>query len=490
MFKKTVTRWVDPATGKRCPSGTPGAEKRESKSRKWYAKVKGADGTARVVPLAADKAAARVLLRELEVGADRERAGLTTAAAERAARVPLARHLDDYADHLAGRGNTARYVKEERRRIERVLNGTGATLPADLAAGAVTLWLAGERDRGAFGPKTSNHILAACKGFTGWLVKDGRASADPLTHADRVKLNGDVRRVRRDAAPAEVAAVVAAAAAGPVRFGLPGPDRAVLYEVAAATGLRASELASVTAAAFDLAADPPTLAVAADRTKNGKRAVQPLPAAVAARVRAWLADRDDAPDAPLWPGRWAGDRKAAPMLRGDLDAAGIDPGDPRAGVLDFHALRHTYISRVADTGAAPAVVQRLARHADPRMTFGRYVHPDRDAAAAAVAALPVGPSPSAPAEVPAVTPGGGVVAPMVAPAGRDGAGPGGTPRDGNPGADAARGGPRRGSGSLEKQTPRAAPGRRGSPRDGGGKKGDVPDSNRRPPGPQPGALTN
>ncbi|HLQ46929.1 MAG TPA: hypothetical protein VK137_19445 [Planctomycetaceae bacterium] len=41
--------------------------------------------------------------------------------------------------------------------------------------------------------------------------------------------------------------------------GLDGSTRAMLYRVAMMTGLRASELASLTAASFDLTADPPTV---------------------------------------------------------------------------------------------------------------------------------------------------------------------------------------------------------------------------------------
>lgn len=42
--------------------------------------------------------------------------------------------------------------------------------------------------------------------------------------------------------------------------------------------------------------------------------------------------------------------------------------------LDFHALRHTYISRLVRSGANIKVAQELARHSTPTLTLGRYAH--------------------------------------------------------------------------------------------------------------------
>jgi len=43
-------------------------------------------------------------------------------------------------------------------------------------------------------------------------------------------------------------------------------------------------------------------------------------------------------------------------------------------VADFHALRHTYISRLVASGANIKVAQELARHSSPMLTLGRYAH--------------------------------------------------------------------------------------------------------------------
>jgi integrase len=59
---------------------------------------------------------------------------------------------------------------------------------------------------------------------------------------------------------------------------------------------------------------------------------------------------------------------------------GDDPADagiPRceAGVyVDFHSLRHTFISNLARGGVHPSVAQDLARHSDIRLTMNHYTH--------------------------------------------------------------------------------------------------------------------
>ena len=56
----------------------------------------------------------------------------------------------------------------------------------------------------------------------------------------------------------------------------------------------------------------------------------------------------------------------------DLEAAGIPRMDAEGRVVDVHALRTTFISWLAMTGAHPRVAQALARHASIETTMERY----------------------------------------------------------------------------------------------------------------------
>ncbi|MGL4422908.1 MAG: tyrosine-type recombinase/integrase, partial [Gemmataceae bacterium] len=78
----------------------------------------------------------------------------------------------------------------------------------------------------------------------------------------------------------------------------------------------------------------------------------------------------------MWPGTWADAHRAAEMLRGDLEAAGIayaTEGPDGPEYADFHALRHTYITNLRANGVDLRTAQDLARHSTPTLT-ARYSH--------------------------------------------------------------------------------------------------------------------
>ena len=62
----------------------------------------------------------------------------------------------------------------------------------------------------------------------------------------------------------------------------------------------------------------------------------------------------------------------APMLRADLADAGIPYRDDAGCVVDFHALRGTCLSWLANEGMPLKVLQDYARHSDPKLTINVY----------------------------------------------------------------------------------------------------------------------
>ena len=87
-------------------------------------------------------------------------------------------------------------------------------------------------------------------------------------------------------------------------------------------------------------------------------------------------------------------KHTAAMLRVELEAAGIDPIDQDGRLVDFHSLRHTYVTQIVASGASVKVAQELARHSTPTLTIGRYAKTQLHDLTAAVEWLPVGDSPS------------------------------------------------------------------------------------------------
>lgn len=60
-------------------------------------------------------------------------------------------------------------------------------------------------------------------------------------------------------------------------------------------------------------------------------------------------------------------------MREDSEAAGIER-ETAAGVVDFHALRHTLNTHFARDGVSLGERQSLMRHSDPKLTANVYLH--------------------------------------------------------------------------------------------------------------------
>lgn len=390
--RKSVTRYYTP-DGKRCTPSTPGARKVTEQSRTWFASIGGKD-----VPLKTeDEAEAWVRLRKLQREKADTAAGIRTPQQD-AASLELTVHLAAYLDHLRAKGNTEAHVLQIERRVKAVLEGASLNRWTDLDPDRVGKLLAawrkepgkGKKVGSTMGAQTSNHYAGAVKGFAGWLAKKLKL-AHPLAELSKVGTDADRRHVRRALSQEEFGRLIAAAESGRTLAGLTGPARAMLYIVAAYTGLRASALASLTAGVLELTGEPPTLTLAAGANKSRKARVWPLHAEVAAQLRGWLAGKPAA--AKLWPGRWAVDLRGAELMRADLEAAGIPYEDAQGRVYDLHALRGQYGTNLARAGVSLAAAQKLLGHASPTTTAKHYTHLETEDLAREVAKLPPPPKP-------------------------------------------------------------------------------------------------
>ena len=334
-----------------------------------------------------DKGATEALAKRLETEAWERRKGLVNPKAEAygaAEAKPLRAHLADFAKALRDRENTEKHVALTRGHVERVLTAANVARISELSPSRVQDALATLRAEGR-GLTTCNHALRAVKSFGKWLVRDGRAREDALAYMAAFNAATDVRHKRRALSEAELALLVSAAEAGPVRFALSGRDRAALYCLAVETGLRVNELRSLTPESFRLAADPPFVIVAAGYSKRRRQDEQPIRPDLAARLGVWLAGKPAG--VPVF-GKLS---RTADMVKADLAAAGL-PYETAEGVADFHSLRHSFISRLVGSGANVKVCQQLARHSTPTLTIGRYAHAGVAERVAALAGLrPVAP---------------------------------------------------------------------------------------------------
>ena len=237
--------------------------------------------------------------------------------------------------------------------------------------------------------QTTNYYRSHLKSFCHWLVQDRRMGENPVAHLEAGNVGVDRRHDRRELEAEDLRGLLAATRGSRRVFrGLTGEDRFALYATACGTGFRAGALASLTPESFDLAGDPATVTLAARRNKSRKLKVQPLPADVAELLRDYLKGRP--PGQPVWGGTWGKAGKAAQMLRLDLEAAGIPyavEGPDGPLYVDFHALRHTYLTMGGRAGIDLRTLQELAGHSSPALT-ARYSHRRLYDLAGAVEKLP------------------------------------------------------------------------------------------------------
>lgn len=380
LHRPTVTR--------RRPDGTTFTER----TQYWWGTYRDpATDKIEKVPLrTADKTAAATLLKEIERRAALAFAGLVNPF-EAQQRRPLREHVDEFEKYLVGKGNLPRYARNVTNYIRRALEACRWRTWPDLSAAGLVEHLA-ELRRGGLAVKSSNHRLSAVKEFARWMVRDRRAALSPLAHLEAQNAKKDPRRVRRALDGAELQALLSAAAAGPEREKMPALARYWLYRLAVETGLRANELRGLTWGCLHLDGDAPALVVPAALNKSRREDWLPLRTATADGLGRWRgpagADVRVFPNMPGW-------SNVAPMLRDDLAAARAawleaagDPAERRrrekteflldrnesGEVVDFHALRHTFITALARGGVHPKTAQALARHTTITLTMDRYTH--------------------------------------------------------------------------------------------------------------------
>ena len=302
------------------------------------------------------EAKARELVARLELGHD-------PAAHEKAKREPLAALVAEFAGRLAARAG-ARHRESHQQRLGKLIAGVGARALRDLEPARCEAWLAAS----GLAARTRHHYVRLLKQFGRFLADTNRVARNPFAALPAVTgIEQDRRLTRRALADAEIDALVAAVPRSRYRrLGLAGPDRAALYKLLLATGLRRDEAASLTPESFRLDDPVPHVVVEARHTKNKQPAHQPLPAALAGELRGYLASVPAG--RPVWPIARKG---SAHMVRIDLAEAGVAV-EQNGRVVDLHALRTTFGTLLARRNVPLALAQKLMRHCDPRLTSNIY----------------------------------------------------------------------------------------------------------------------
>jgi len=358
LYKPRYTK-LDPETGERVAK----------RVRKWYGKYRDPNGNIRRVPLCEDKQAAQAMLADIVRSVEREKAGIIDPATIHLT-ATVESHVDNYRSHLEARRRSESHVKETIRLINNITTECRLKVLSELqtADDQIEQFLV-ERQRTGASHRTVNADLAAIRSFCRWLLKRQRMHRDPTTAIQELNVSEDRRLERRALTDKEAEKLIATTLDSDKVFRkLTGKERAMLYLLAQKTGLRRNELRTLTPASFDFSATPAIVSVQALNSKRRKLDRLPLSDDFAIILREFLQGKPA--EEIVWQGFWW--RRAAEMIRSDLEDAEIPIEDQEGRVIDFHGQRTTFITNLSRVGISPALAQKLARHSDINLTMGTY----------------------------------------------------------------------------------------------------------------------
>lgn len=406
-YHKIITRWLD-AEGRQVPPNTPGARKVRQETSTYYADIPGV-GTRTLGT--SDLQLAWKRLNDKLREAHQEQLGIRDEYSKHA-KVPLAEHLRRWLEILQAQGTGARQRGLIESRLAILFDLAQWTKLADISQDSALLALAKLKDlKPAKGSKagrseqTRNHYITHLKAFCSWCVDSDRLRKNPVKGLEKGRVEGDRRHQRREPTREEIAWLLSyLEQKAPARRGMTGPQRALGYKVAMATGYRANELRTLTPESFDL--DKATVSLPARTDKARRGDVHPLPAWLVADLRTWFAAGGD-----CWgripsdcPGRlvqadlgearaaWIAEAQGEEEKRTREQSAFLayqTQGPDGPLFWDFHALRVWYVSQLAaDPQVDIKTLMRLARHTTPNLSLSVYARHREESTRAATNRLP------------------------------------------------------------------------------------------------------
>lgn len=347
---------------------------------KWYIEYNDADGIIRKVPGFKDKQATEQRAQELEKTAEHIRSGYKPKEHEQLNRL-LSEHIEDFRESLKSKGNGKSHVDQTVKRIKCVFEKCEFLFWKDISASKVMNCIAGlEHRKQKISTQTFNYYLQSTKQFCKWMVEDGRVDVSPVKHLNNVTVIPTFER--RAGTVNELIKLLEVAKAGPVRFGLIGHERFILYRFAAETGLRAKEILSLTVSSFNF--DDCTVLAKVGYTKNKEKGIIPLKKNTVVLLKDFMKGKLPTAQAFKMPSKF----NMAKMLRKDLACAHkkwLNEAEANSKEyqrreksdflsdegFDFNALRHTFITSLRTVPSR--IAQSLARHKSSKMT-DRYTH--------------------------------------------------------------------------------------------------------------------
>jgi len=321
-------------------------------------------------------------------------------------------HLEDFELHLQAKGATAGYIREILSRIRKVCDACQFKRFIEMNSTSLIRWL-NQKAKIGMGARTRNGYREAMITFSNWATENSCLAANPFMRVPKARESTDRRQGRRALNFNEIVSLLKAAEERPLYdmmvvrrgkrkgetcaavrdkvkedAGTLGLERRLIYATLIYTGLRKSELASITVGQVFLDHEPPHLVLAAKDEKSGRGATLPLHPELVVELRKWLEFKQQSGNLSPKEKLFHVPDALCKILNRDLEFARIEKRDVLNRVIDVHALRHTHGTLLAQQGVSPSVAKDSMRHSDIRLTMNVYTHLELNDVAKGVNRIP------------------------------------------------------------------------------------------------------
>lgn len=275
-----------------------------------------------------DETTARSMAAELERRANAVPEGAARLSEHKAGKITLEAHVAAYEDHLKNKNVSVEHLVGTLHRLKAMIKATGCTRLDGFRSADIRLFLDGLRKDGA-GARTRNIYLSSAKAFFNWALSLNLMSVDPTATIRKVQECRDIRRSRRALTETEFTKLLEVAK-------MDSAERALVYKLAAYTGLRRGELRQLRWHDFKIGCNKPLIIIGKFNSKSDRRQWLPIWADLEADLLAWrkISKRVNGSDpvvrVPV---------NTAKRMKGDLAAAGIEYKIEDSKQADFDGLR-------------------------------------------------------------------------------------------------------------------------------------------------------
>jgi integrase len=346
-----------------------------------------ANGKRRRVKGYKDKTATKQLAAKLERNHARGEQGLIDPFKLHRHRA-ISEQIRDYLANLESEGRDDKYIYVAELRLKRLAAECGWECLADIEPNAFIQWREAERKdtksksgrtgKGA-SATTLNQYLDTARAFTNWCATNDRMAGIPIAGGRKLanalssvgKVDGEKRRKRRGLTDEQVVNILSTSP----------PERAIVYRVGIATGLRRAEIEALRWGDIRLNAIRPYIQLRAEATKARRADTIPLAQSLADELRS-IKPADASDRAPVF--------KSVPTIaqwKTDLAKAKVPYKNDMDQQADFHGgCRQTLCTRLHRNGTPQLQAMKRMRVTDPRLLNQTYV--DDNQLAAEATALP------------------------------------------------------------------------------------------------------